>query len=362
MSLSVRARLAASDVVPSSATASTGRPRRPRSRPVTVASAAAADRSVSLVAEADPGEWNRLADQPGGSVFHRWEWLSWVAPLLLSAKFVPLVVLQGGVPVGIAPMLVRRQWGLASANVVPFPYLGPVVPAELVSATTSEVLRWARRHGVMSLELCLHPGMPVVDGSLADAGLSEERVDTYLIDLGGCDEAELFARLGGDARTAIRRSVKRGVTVRASTEDDLRKVLPAVHDESRGECSRYSSAIGEAVAQGTMPVPARCATAVVDGRPVGVSITVACETGAVGWLGATYRAEQHTQAHAALVWDAIVWAASEGQQVLDMCGAPDPGIAVYKQKFRPRTEQHLVGRWQSPGLTHLHRFRHRLER
>ena len=361
MSLSVRARLAASDVVPSSATASTGRPRRPRSRPVTVASAAAADRSVSLVAEADPGEWNRLADQPGGSVFHRWEWLSWVAPLL-SAKFVPLVVLQGGVPVGIAPMLVRRQWGLASANVVPFPYLGPVVPAELVSATTSEVLRWARRHGVMSLELCLHPGMPVVDGSLADAGLSEERVDTYLIDLGGCDEAELFARLGGDARTAIRRSVKRGVTVRASTEDDLRKVLPAVHDESRGECSRYSSAIGEAVAQGTMPVPARCATAVVDGRPVGVSITVACETGAVGWLGATYRAEQHTQAHAALVWDAIVWAASEGQQVLDMCGAPDPGIAVYKQKFRPRTEQHLVGRWQSPGLTRLHRFRHRLER
>jgi len=52
-----------------------------------------------------------------------------------------------------------------------------------------------------------------------------------------------------------------------------------------------------------------------------------------------------------------VWAVAEGQQVLDMCGAPDPGIAAYKQKFRPRSEQHLVGRWQSPVLTHLRRVR-----
>lgn len=360
MSLSVRTGVATSDLVPPGSTDSSGFSHRSRSRPVSVASAAA-DRSISLVANADPGEWNRLADQPGGSVFHRWEWLSWVAPLL-SAKFVPLMVLRGGVPVGIAPMLVRRQFGLASANVVPFPYLGPVVAPELICATTSEVLRWARRRGVMSLELCLHPGLPAVDGSLGDAGLCEERADTYLIDLAGRDEAELFARLGGDARTAIRRSLKRGVTVRTSTEEDLRTVLPAVHDESRGECSQYSAAIGEAVAKGTLPVPARCATAVVDGRPIGVSITLAGPTGAVGWIGAAYRAEQHTQANAALVWDAIIWAASEGQQVLDMCGAPNAGIAVYKQKFRPRTEQHLVGRWQSPGLSRLNRIRHRHER
>ena len=45
--------------------------------------------------------------------------------------------------------------------------------------------------------LCLHPGLRAVEGSLADAGLSEERVDTHLIDLGGRDETELLASLGG---------------------------------------------------------------------------------------------------------------------------------------------------------------------
>lgn len=299
-----------------------------------------------------------MAEQPGGSVYHRWEWLSWIAPLI-SAKFVPLVVQRAGVPVGIAPLFLRRQFGLASGNVVPFPYLGPVVPAEIVTETTTELLHWARWHGVMSLELCLHPSLPAADGALRAAGLVEERVDTFLIDLAGHTEDELFARFGGDARTAIRRSAKRGVSIRPATADDLRTVLPAVHDESRGQAGKYSATIGQALAEGTLPLPARCATAVVDGRPVGISITLGGRRGAVGWLGAAFRADQSTHANAALVWDAITWAAAEGYDVLDMCGAPDPGIAVYKKKFRPRIEQHLVGRWQAPGLDRLHRLRHR---
>lgn len=305
-----------------------------------------------------PDEWNRLVERQGGSVYHRWEWLSWIAPQL-SCRFVPLVVQHRGTAVGVAPILLRQRFGLASANIVPVPYLGPLVPERLVTPTTQLLLRWARWHRVMSMELCLHPDIAAADEALGTLGLDEKRVDTYLIDLDGHTESELFSRLGSDARTAIRRSVKRGVTIRPSTAEDLRDVLPAVHCESLGGDRPYAVAVSDALAAGTLPVPARCATAVVDGRPVGVSVTLGSGQTAVGWLGAVYRADQHTQANAALVWDAITWAAGEGYTILDMGGAPDPGIATYKRKFRPRIATHLVGRWRSPGLEMVRRARHR---
>jgi len=300
-------------------------------------------------------EWTQLLDQPGSTVFHRWDWLTWIASRL-GVRFVPLKVLHQGIPVGVAPILVRHRWGIASANIVPFPYLGPVVPAELVAATTREMMRWARRHRVVSMDSCLHPEARVPDGVLCDQGLAEERVDTYLIDLTGRSESELFARLGGDARTAVRRSVKRGVSLRTSTPEDLREVLPAIHLEALGEQAPYAYVLGDALAEGTLPVPARCATALLDGVPVGVSITLGGTDTAVGWLGGVFHAAQASQANAALVWDAIAWAAAEGYATLDMCGAPDPGIAAYKRKFRPRVETHLVGRWQTPGVVALRRL------
>ena len=311
---------------------------------------------ITLDHATDPVEWNRLAAQPGATPFHGWEWLSWIAPQL-SCEFVPLKVVHGGEAVGVAPLLLRRRWGLASANIVPFSYLGPLVPVELVSATSYALLRWARNRRVVSMELCLNPGLPAADDALGAAGFDEERVDTFVVDLAGYDESELFSRLGGDARTAVRRSVKRGVSVRTSTPEDLRQVLPAVHVESLGAACDYAALIGEAVASGTLPVPARCATAVVDGRPVGVSITLGGAPSAVGWLGAVHRADQYTQANAALFWDAISWAAREGHVSMDMCGAPDPGIATFKRKFRPRIETHLVGRWSSPVLAAVRRLR-----
>ncbi|HEU5485832.1 MAG TPA: GNAT family N-acetyltransferase, partial [Microlunatus sp.] len=234
-----------------------------------------------------------------------------------------------------------------------FPYLGPVVPYELVTATTSVVLRWARRRRVMSTELCLHPDTPAADGALAAAGLEEERVETFLVDLAGRSESELFAQLGGDARTAIRRSAKRGVSIRAATAADLRDVLPAAQNEALVVEDPYVEVLGDALAAGQVPFAARFATAVVEDRPVGVSITLGEGHSAVGWLGAVRRADQHTQAHAALVWDALTWASAQGYAALDMCGAPDPGIAAYKRKFKPRVETYLVGRWKAPGLAAL---------
>jgi CelD/BcsL family acetyltransferase involved in cellulose biosynthesis len=354
VSLSVRGRAGEPELVTSDS-AGGGSSARPNSSGPRTGERSLLRDGITLVPATCPAEWDHLVDQPGGTLYHRWDWLSWIAPLL-ACRFVPLMVLRGGRQVGVAPMLIRSRWGLASANIVPFPYLGPVVPVELVTATAHALLRWARRHRVMSTELCLHPDTLAADDALAAAGLEEERAETFLIDLDGYSETELFARLGGDARTAVRRSAKRGVFVRAATADDLREVLPAVHNESLVEDNPHARVLGEALAEGSLPFDARCATAVVGDRPVGLSITLGEGSTAVGWLGAVHRADQATQANAALVWDAITWAAGAGYATLDMCGAPDPGIAVYKRKFRPRTETYLVGRWQAPTLAAVRRL------
>ncbi|MDN5763279.1 MAG: hypothetical protein L0H41_13315, partial [Microlunatus sp.] len=206
--------------------------------------------------------------------YHGWEWLTWIAPLL-SCAFVPLVVDRAGQPVGAVPLLLRRQLTVSSANIVPIPYLGPIVPSEVVQETTREVLRWARRRGVVRLELCLTPHANAPDQTMAAVGLAEERVETFMVDLAGRGESELFAAIGGQARTAVRRSERKGVTIRTATAEDLRTVLPAVHEEALGGPRPYAHRLGDALARAGIPVPARCATAVVDGEAIGVSITLA---------------------------------------------------------------------------------------
>jgi lipid II:glycine glycyltransferase (peptidoglycan interpeptide bridge formation enzyme) len=93
----------------------------------------------------------------------------------------------------------------------------------------------------------------------------------------------------------------------------------------------------------------RCATAVLEDRPVGISVAVG-GANAAGWLGGVLREHQHTSANAALVWDALTWAHADGCGWLDMLGAPDPGIAAYKRKFKPRVLEHPVGSWRAPGF------------
>ena len=295
----------------------------------------------------DKAEWARHAGTPGWTPFHSWEWLSWVAPLL-DRQFVPLVVRRGSTSVGLAPMLVRKRPVGSHANIVDF-NLGPLVPREDLAETSTLIKRWALRHGVLSFELAVHPTAEASQGSFAQAGLKERSDETYLIGLEDRSVADIFSSLSSDVRNAFRRSVKRGVTVRTSTADELRHILPRLREEALGRGADYTRRIGECLADGEPPFPVRCSTAVIDGRPVGMSITVG-GINAAGWLGSVFREDQRTQAHSALVWDAIEWAHAAKCSWLDMLGAPDPGIAAYKRKFKPQILSHPVASWQAPGF------------
>ncbi len=302
-------------------------------------------------------EWDLCASDPGATAFHGWEWLTWVAPLL-GCRFVPLVVRQGASVIGLAPMLTRRRLGFFTANVVPF-HLGPVVAPEHLEETSTLIRRWARRNRVLSLELATHPtGSGPVD-AFARAGLTESPEETYLIDLNGRRIDVVWKSLGSDARGAVRRSVTRGVTVRTSTPDELRNLLPTIQDDVHDIQASYAARVGARLAEGEPPFPVRCATALIEDRPVGMSIAVG-GANAAGWLGGVLREEQQTQANAALIWDAVEWAHAQGYDWLDMLGAPNAGIAAYKRKFKPQVLSHSVATWVAPGVAAAVKVKSRL--
>ncbi len=292
-------------------------------------------------------EWELHAADPGATAFHGWEWLTWVAPLL-GCRFVPLVVRQGATVIGLAPMLTHRRLAFRTANIVPF-HLGPVVPPEHLSEASTLIRQWARRHGVVSFELAAHPTAGAPMDAFTRAGLTACTDETYLIDLKRTSIEVVWASLGSDARGAVRRSVTRGVSVRASTPDELRHVLPTIHTEVVNGRAGYAARIGAQLAEGEPPFPARCATAVLGDRPVGMSIAIGGPN-AAGWLGGVLQDAQATQANAALIWDAVEWAYAQGYDWLDMLGAPNAGIAAYKRKFKPQVLPHPVGTWAAPGV------------
>jgi hypothetical protein len=304
-----------------------------------------------------PGEWTTCQNAIGATIFHSWEWLSWIAPRV-NCRFVPLLVQRGGETVGLAPMLVRSSKLWQTANVLPFP-VGPLVHAELLAQTSSLVKRWAIRHRIVSLTLTVHPTSGAPEGALAEAGLNEISDETFLIDLAGKTVDEVFASFSSDARSAIRRSVKRGVSIRPSTPEELSELLPKLYEEAVGQTVIYARGLGQGVASAAVPFPVHCATAVVEGRPVGVSIATG-GANAVGLIGGVFREHQSTQANSALVWDAVQWAHAEGCSWLDMLGAPDPGIAAFKRKFKPRALHQPQATWQMPGIATAKRWRQSL--
>lgn len=300
-------------------------------------------------------EWPCLNAFAGATPHHTWAFLSWIAPLA-GYRFVPLLVTQGDDVVGVAPLLVQQHVVYGSANFVPFQYLGPLVPPDLLLETAALLRRWAPRHGIANLKLSFHP-LAAVPADGASGARMEELADlTYLLDLQHPSTDCLFERLGQDARGAVRRSARNGVSVREARPEELVEVLPALDAESYGVARPFVRRLGEALADRPGPVPMRCATAVVEGEVVGMSITLGGRI-AIGWLGAVFRRHQRTAATNALYWDAMVWAHGQGAHWLDMLGAPSPGIAAFKMRFRPDALTHREWSWALPAYSWLRKGR-----
>lgn len=304
-----------------------------------------------------PDEWNAELRRLGATPFHGWEWLH-LAGSLLGGRTHALVAVRDDVVVGLAPVILTRHHGVTKANVVPFQYLGPLAdPADLPDLGRA-LRRWALRHAVAEMQLMFHPEAGVPADALEGSGFKERRDTTYVVPLAGRTSEEVFAGLGRSVRNAIRRSARNGVVVRRSTPDELRHLLPRLHQEAVGHHVPMVPAFGAYLAEGTRVAGVDVAsfTALVEDRPVGLALMLHGDI-TMGWLGGVFRGDQPTGAYTALMWASIEAAIEAGDRMFDMLGAPDEGIARYKQGFRPLAPSYGEWSWSLPLFKLVQRVR-----
>lgn len=300
--------------------------------------------TVAISPDATPGSWHELVVANGGCFFHRYEWLTTMADAL-GMDFHALTIEADGKPVGVAPMLVRRVGPVRTVNWLPFPYVGPLVPGELLPDVLPLLAAWERRRRSVRSQ---HVLMSTVE-SCADYTATHDR--TFVVELAGQDEESLLRNVAAKRRAKLRRAVAGGVEVRPSTDAEVCELLPAwtaATFAAQGLPEPYppSSYATVWAAFGDSP-DVRFSTAVVDGEPVCVQGSFAGAPVGVAWVMANAGTKAASFAQPLLYWDTIRWALTRRCVAFDLVGAPTEGVAAYKRDWGARETRYTVLRRQA---------------
>jgi CelD/BcsL family acetyltransferase involved in cellulose biosynthesis len=296
---------------------------------------------VQLALAASQDEWERLcvlASQ--ATAFHRYDFLNSVAPLL-NCRFIPLMVLFQRQAVGVAPLLVKRLGPFCTINWVPFPYLGPLVPAELLPATLSALrLEAARRRAVNHQQSFSEEVVDIpVDGF-------EGAMDrTFVVPLLDRSDEDLLAAMRNSRRKQILRAQDAGFEIcpAVSTDFRLMDVWSKQVYSAQGLPAAYRVGTYGRIFDDLHDAPGVLfQTARLEGRTVAVQVVFSFAGRAFGWQVAADPSYRALHPQALLAWQALLWARNSGAIELDMVGAPNAGIAVYKSEFGALERRYTV--------------------
>jgi CelD/BcsL family acetyltransferase involved in cellulose biosynthesis len=261
-----------------------------------------------------------------------------MAPLL-RCRFIPLTVLHEKQQVGVAPLLVKKLGGFCTINWPPFPYLGPLVPSELIPATLSALALEGRRRRAVGHQQSFYymeSDWPIA-GSISSAGDFTSFMDrTFVVPLRDRSNEDLLAAMSRNGRRQIRRGQNVGIEIYPAQLQDF---------ELMDEWSSHTYA-----AQ-AIPSPYRTGTygqifntlrnapgtafraARLNGQTVAVDIAFSYAQRVFDWQVGVDPSHKASYPQAALIWHGLLWARDSGALEFDMVCAPREGIAEYKTKF-----------------------------
>ena len=295
---------------------------------------------VILAPLKSPGDWDAAcATFPNSTAFHRYDFLDTVAPPL-NCSFVPLVVLHHGEQVGLAPLLVKKLGPFCTINWVPFPYLGPLVPQELIAATLQALRQEARRRRALNHQ----QSFSEVNAGREFEGFTTSLDRTFVIPLSGRSDQDLLAAMHTTRRRDIGRAQRSGFEVCAAELGDFALMdawlgqlyaaqgMPAMYPA--GTYARLFGVLKDA--------PGSIFSVVRLGSKT-VAAQIAFSTGrtAFGWQLAADPSYRSKYPIDLLIWHALVRARDNGALEFDLVGAPNEGIALYKSRFGA-TERHYT--------------------
>src|SRR5579871_783150 len=297
------------------------------------------DLTVQLEAATSPGEWEDCcATFPYATAFHRYDFLQSIAPLL-RCRFVPMMVLREGRPVGVVPLLVKRLGPFCTINWTPFPYIGPLVPAELIPATLSSLrLEGERLRALDHRQSFYHMGLdwPADDSIFRANGFTYSTDRTFVVPVSGRSDQDLLAAMDRNARRQIRDGFRFGIEVLPAQPEDFelmdtwsRQMYAAQGIRPPYQTGTYRQIFNSLHnAKGTVFRAAR-----LDGQTVAVHIAFSFARRVFDWKVAVDPRHRAHYPQAALIWQGLLWARDCGALEFDMVGAPREGIAAYKRKF-----------------------------
>lgn len=286
-------------------------------------------------------EWDALvAKQPHGTVFHRMVWLRMVAERR-TAQLQALVVHQGEEAVGVFPLFVRRR-GLFRIAMSPppqaaTPYLGPLVPAQLIAPVVAALRQRLRTQRISYFEIRFQPEPDAAGRSTP--GFEMEKRATFLLDLRPGPDQLWAKSLSSSCRRAIRKATNSGVQI---VEGDLEENLDRYFDMAKQVYAKsnrppsldrndYAALAALARSGGGVKV----LFAYHEGRLVSGGIFPYDERTIYYLDGASDLTGQDVRPNNLLHWEVIRWACEQGLSSYDMVGAGIESIARFKRGFGP---------------------------
>ncbi len=293
---------------------------------------------VRLARTRDGALWDRLvAAHPGSTAFHDWAWLDLQASLL-HVVVERLVVIRGSTAIGVFPVA-RRSRRAVDSPYLPFPFVGPLVPADALGATLTAFRRWQRSSGLLLARFEFGPADsgPATAAALTDAGFDAVEDASVEVVTAYESPALLQAEFSSLRRRDIRRAVRDGAEVRAAAPGEFAQVIGAVLDETyggRGRRSPYPADAGarfEAWAAGRADV--RTWVVTVGGEIAGAQAMLGGHPTAVAWVGGCLQRFRDANPNAVLSAAMLEAAVADGHTALDFSGWVDEKVGAYKLAF-----------------------------
>jgi hypothetical protein len=292
----------------------------------------AADGRPLTVRETDELEWStalRVFD--GATFFHETGWLT-RAIVERGGNMRWFAVDDADGLVGVIPCAMRRTPLGATVNVLPFPYVGPLHR----DGHIDDVVR-ATQHVFGQLR-------PIKARMTFDAGLRLETPDesliampgmqpdvTYLFDGLDRSEDELLKTMSSSARKALNFAKREGTEVREVAIAVVADAIASFHEAvyaRQGLAPEYSREhMIELATAASQWSEVRASAAYRSEELLAAQLAFLYRGNVYNWVGAATRDRGVMNL---VEWQTLMWAKSHGAGVVDLVGAPTPGVAKYK--------------------------------
>lgn len=281
--------------------------------------------------------WDELvAGAEGALPFHGWGWLD-LQEQVLGVGYERLLVLAGDEPLGVFPVP-RSSPRSPTAPMLPYPFLGPLVPADRLLETFRAFRRWQWRHGLVVGRLEFGPDLAdAARAPLREARFGFRESGSVAVDLRHGSREEMFDRFSKYRRRDIRRALRDGASVRPARPGEVGALLPRVLDEaygSHGVANPYPEHTGRLVEEWAEGRDDVCLfTGLVGDEPAGVQVGLGGHPTAIAWVGASLRQFRDANVNTLLYLRVMEWALDAGCERIDFCAVVDEGVARYKLAF-----------------------------